>query len=296
MRSRKYVIYAIAILLILGTAVVVLLPRPGVSVQQEKIGSLQVMATTSLLECAIKEVGGKHVKVGTLIAPGSCPGHYDIRPEDMKALCSSKLLFTHGYEGFVPRMLESAGSQRPKEAPISVAGNWMLPSVYIQALQQVTRVLSNADPANSNDYRKSLAMLEIEYVKLNVDLKKELKEAGAEGVAALCSDQQEETVRWMGLNVVDVYPRSEQFTPVLLHHITGVGRKNKVRICVDNLQSGPTAGRPLARDIGASHVTLSNFPGGFPDTETWRSWVEDNVQRVIAGLPKAADSQPQAVN
>ena len=44
----------------------------------------RIVTTTSLLKCAVKEVGGNHVKVSVLIAPGSCPGHYDICPKDFE--------------------------------------------------------------------------------------------------------------------------------------------------------------------------------------------------------------------
>jgi hypothetical protein len=33
-----------------------------------------------------------------------------------------------------------------------------------------------------------------------------------------------------------------------------------VKLVVDNLQSGPDTGEPLAQGLGAKHVTLTNFP------------------------------------
>ncbi len=292
MRSRKYLVY-IVILLLAGAAVGLLVTtKPAATVDAQASGPMQIMATTSLLECAVKEIGGEHVRVGVLIAPGSCPGHYDIRPEDMRTLCASKILFTHGYEGFVPRMMESVGRQKPKEEAISVDGNWMIPSVYISALGKVADVLCEVDSAHSEEYRKTLARLKTEYEKLDEDIKSRLEEAGASRTPALCSDQQADVAKWMGLKVVDIYPRAEQFTPVLLHHMTGIGRRNKVRICMDNLQSGPTAGLPLAKDLGATHVTLSNFPGGFADTVTWRECLEDNVRRVIKSLKSNTNRKP----
>ncbi|MGI6295154.1 MAG: metal ABC transporter substrate-binding protein [Armatimonadota bacterium] len=296
MRSRKYLVY-IVILLLIGAAVgLYVSTKPAATEDDHVAGPMQIMTTTSLLECAVKEIGGEHVRVGVLIAPGSCPGHYDIRPEDMKTLCASKILFTHGYEGFVPRMLESAGRQRPKEVAISVDGNWMIPSVYISALTKVADVLCESDSAHSEEYKDALVRLQDEYKKLEEELKSQLEEAGADGVPALCSDQQADVAKWMGLKVVDIYPRAEQFTPVLLHHMTDIGQKNQVKICVDNLQSGPTAGLPLAKDLGATHVTISNFPGGFADTDTWKECAQDNVRRVIKSLKSNTNRKPSTVN
>lgn len=115
----------------------------------------RIVTTTSLLKCAVKEVGGNHVKVSVLIAPGSCPGHYDICPKDLKTLSASKALFTHGYEGFVPKIMDALGSRKPKQIAIRTNGNWMVPSVYVSALKQVTDALCAFDPAHSSDYRES---------------------------------------------------------------------------------------------------------------------------------------------
>ena len=283
MSSQRTILYAVAIIAIAASTALIM-SRPVREVDVDSDGRLQVMATTTLLECAVRDIAEDRVKVGVFIAPGSCPGHYDVRPEDMKMLSASALLFTHGYEGFVPKMLESVASDKLKQVSINVNGNWMIPSVYVEALKKVAYELSKSDPVHRDHYNKALARLVAEYTAFDVALQTRLKDAGVSGVRVLCSDQQTETAKWMGLDVVDVYPRSEQFTPVLLHYMTDVGKRNKARMCVDNLQSGPNAGKPLAQDIGASHVVLSNFPGGFKDTDTWKQCVEDNVSRVIAGL------------
>ena len=50
----------------------------------------------------------------------------------------------------------------------------------------------------------------------------------------------------------------------------------RVALVVDNLQSGPNTGKQIAEDIGAAHVTLSNFPlkGSFIET------LEENVAKL----------------
>ncbi len=247
---------------------------------------MEIVTTTSLLQCAVKEIGGSHVKVSVLIAPGSCPGHYDICPKDLRKLSTNHVLFTHGYEGFVPRIMDSLGSRKPKQIAIQAAGNWMVPSVYINALRQVTEALCSLDSAHSGDYRKSCLELETRYKRLDADLRQKLTAAGASKLPVLCSDQQAAVAKWMGFVVIDTYPRVEEFTPVLLHYMTDLGRKKNVRLCIDNLQSSPTAGKELAKDIGAAHVTLSNFPGGFAGTGTWHECVQNNVNRVIERISK----------
>lgn len=247
---------------------------------------LSVVASTTLLRSAISEVGGRHVSVALLIAPGSCPGHYDISPQDIRKLSASQLVFTHGYEGFVDNILKSMGKNGPKLVKIPTAGNWMVPDVYVRGAKQVAEALCRSDPKRSADYRRSLSLLERRAARLSAELLEGLMARKPSEIAVLCSDQQEPFVKWMGFKVVGTYARPEEFTPAELHKLTRRARTNRVRLVIDNLQSGPTAGRELAGDIGAAHVTLSNFPGGFSGTDTWSECIRDNVKRVIAGTEK----------
>ncbi len=180
----------------------------------------------------------------------------------------------------------SLGSRKPKKVVIDSNGNWMVPGVYIKSLKKIADVLSELDPIHSSYYIKKRDEQIDNYNKLEINLKKRLKNAGVLGVAVLCSDQQVELIEWMGFEVIETYPRAEQLTPFLMHQMTDIGRKNNVRLCIDNLQSGPKISKELARDIGAGHVTLSNFPGGFVETDSWRSCIEDNVDRIINAMAK----------
>ena len=251
--------------------------------QAQAAGKLSVVVSTTLLESAVRDIGGGRVSVSVLIAPGSCPGHYDICPRDIRKLSSSKLILTHGYESFVDNIVRSVGPNKPTLFKISVPGNWMVPDVYVRGAEQVANVLCKADPKYASQYRASLSSLRARATKLAAQVLRESRAAGAQKTAVLCSSQQEGFVRWMGYNVVGTYARAEEFTPAGLHKLTSDARKRSVRLVIDNLQSGPTAGKELAKDIGARHVTLSNFPGGFADTGTWSKCFRDNANRLIKG-------------
>ncbi|MEN6519680.1 MAG: metal ABC transporter substrate-binding protein [Armatimonadota bacterium] len=257
-----------------------------VSLPVEAAGRLNVVVTTSLLQSAVREIGGKHVSVSTLIPPGSCPGHYDICPQDIRKLSSSKLVLTHGYEGFVDNILKSMGRNKPKLVKISTSGNWMVPDVYVCGAKRVCDALCKADPKHSAEYRKSLSSLETRAKGLAAQLQKESKTVGTSKFAVLCSDQQKAFMKWMGFKVIGTYTRAEEFTPAELHKLTADARKKHVKLVIDNLQSGPTAGKELAKDISAAHVTLSNFPGGFARTDTWSKCLQDNVNRLMRGIRK----------
>ena len=55
---------------------------------------MKVATTTSLLGALAKEIGGERVDVVTIILPAACPGHFDTKPGDVKALADARLFLT----------------------------------------------------------------------------------------------------------------------------------------------------------------------------------------------------------
>lgn len=284
MKLTKRIWWGIGILLVILLSVVLY----GRSVPENitETEKLDVVVTTSHLRCALKDIGGSRVRVTVLVSPSSCPGHHDIKPKDISVLEGSKLLLSHGYEEFVPNLLKSLGKRRPESIVIGVEGNWLVPEVYLRAAEEVAHVLQEADPANADYYGASLTSLRTVKKELEGKLLNELKSSRVSGMPVLCSEQQKQLLEWMGMRVFGTYPRAEETTPPMLHRLVVFGKEEKVRLVVDNLQSGPAAGKQLASDIGAAHVTLSNFPGGFSGTDTWQACLEDDVQRIIQALSK----------
>lgn len=272
---------AVAGLLLAGAAALM-----GLRPAADPAGTLKVTASSTLLASAVAEIGGDRVSVEALIAPGSCPGHYDLSPRDTRRISSSDLVLTHGYEAFVDRVIDSMGPGAPPLVRIRVDDNWLIPDVYVQGARQVADALRRIDPSNSGRYRASLAALESRALELSIRVKKKLAAANVSEAAVFCSEQQAPLVRWMGFEVARTYSRAEEFTPAELRRLNATARERKIMLVIDNLQSGPAAGRQLAADIGAAHVTLSSFPGGFPGTDTWSACLEDSVDRVVRGLTR----------
>jgi hypothetical protein len=62
-------------------------------------------------------------------------------------------------------------------------------------------------------------------------------------------------------------------------------RESGAVLIIDNLQSGSTTlGPSLEQDIEAIPVTISNFPGGLEDTETWEDAIDKNVDLLLDAL------------
>lgn len=244
---------------------------------------LRVTATTSLLASLLREVGGSRVQVSVLIPPASCPGHFDLRPGDVVTIKRSRALFAHQFERFVDRIGEMAGEEA-RVYRIDIHDNWLVPATCLQASEQIANALSHLDPPGAREYQRNLSRLRQRVRALDVEMRKQLRDAGVPGTPVVGSEMLEPLLRWMGLKVIATYGRAEDLTPAEWHRVTTSARQAGVRLLIDNLQSGAGTGVELARDLKAEHVLLSNFPGGFPNTQSWEKCLRENVRRVVSAV------------
>ncbi len=249
---------------------------------------LGVVTTTSLLGSIVERVGKEKVEVTVITAPATCPGEYDVKPSQIEATAKAKLFFMHGWPGeaFVEGLLEAAKNPDLRVETIELKGNWMTPPIQAQGVERVTAVLSDADPANKDFYQANAeALLEVIQSK-GGGLKAKLETAKTGEVNVISMMHQADFLKWAGFNVVATYPQPSDLTPEKVKELVDKGREAEVALVVDNLQSGPEAGVQMAQEIGAVHVTLSNFPGGFEGTETWEKAIEKNVELLLEALGK----------
>jgi hypothetical protein len=64
--------------------------------------------------------------------------------------------------------------------------------------------------------------------------------------------------------------------------LSKIGREHRVIFVVDNLQSGPDAGKGIAETIGVPHVVLTNFPS----EKGYLTTLGENVDAIIAAATR----------
>jgi zinc/manganese transport system substrate-binding protein len=72
---------------------------------------LPVVASFSILADMVKQVGGPHVEVSSLVGPNSDAHVFDPTPADAKRLAAAKLVVVNGlgFEGWMNRLIKSSG-------------------------------------------------------------------------------------------------------------------------------------------------------------------------------------------
>ena len=74
---------------------------------------LKVVASFSILGDFVRNVGGDRVSITTLVGPDSDAHVYSPAPADAKKIADARLIFINGlgFEGWLPRLVKSAGSR-----------------------------------------------------------------------------------------------------------------------------------------------------------------------------------------
>ena len=77
---------------------------------QEK---LKAVATFSILNDLVKNVGGDRVEITSLVPPNGDAHVYAPSPADAKKLADAKIVFTNGlgFEGWIPRLVKASGTK-----------------------------------------------------------------------------------------------------------------------------------------------------------------------------------------
>jgi len=255
----------------------------------EASANLKVVTTTSLIASIVEKVGGDKVEVANIIPPAQCPGHFDVKPSDIQMLADAKLFLMHGWQGeqFTQQLIQSANNPELKVVALNIAGNWMTPTVQAQAVGNITSALAEIDPQNAA-YYQSNAELELAAITAkDNELQAELAAGNLSHVNVICDEQLTDLVQWAGFNVVASYPRPEDISAKQMQELIDQAKQAGAVLVIANLQSGTSdAAVTIANGIGAVQVTLSNFPGGFDNTETWEKAIDEDVNLMLQAVAK----------
>ena len=262
---------------------------------------LKVVTSTSMMAQIVERVGGDMVEVVNIVPPAQCPGHFDVKPGDIQKLADADLFLMHGWRGekFAQELIASANNPDLTVITIAVKGKlmtppaqlgatetltsdyWMTPPVQLEAAEMVTAALCQVDAENSSAYQESAAELKEKITAKEAEVKARLAQVNLSEVNVMCAGMLVEFAKWVGLNVVTAYGRPDSLTPQVVKELVDKGREAKVTLIIDNLQSGKDAGAGIAEELGCKRVILSNFPGGFDNTESWEKAIDRNIELLL---------------
>jgi zinc transport system substrate-binding protein len=218
----------------------------------------RIVASTTLISTIVEAMAPGRFAVTTIAPAGLCPGHFDLKPSDVTAANYAELILNHGWEAWYPTLQKAIIPPGPRRVTLATKGNWMIPDIQKQAATEVAALLAELDTARTDTFR-----LAAERYRADVDSAAAAARALLAGKtlpATIAAEQQAPFLSWLGFRVVATYGRAEDFTAQELTRLARVAQDSGVSLVVDNLQSGPDTGKPLAEGLKVRHVTLTNFP------------------------------------
>lgn len=218
---------------------------------------LKVAVTTSHLGELVRSIGGERVAVVVLVPGSMCPGHSDVSPAVVRQAAAAHLFLRHDWEQWADdwwRRARVVGTT----AEVAVEGNWMVPERNLDAAAVVKDHLIRVDPSGAATYQRNFARYRKTVERTIRWLDRQSEQF--RGIPVVGAVQQREFLQRLGCIVAATYGRAEDLSAGELARVIDKSRSARVKIVVDNLQSGSRTGEQLARDLGLPHVTLTNFP------------------------------------
>ncbi|MBU7013795.1 MAG: zinc ABC transporter substrate-binding protein [Theionarchaea archaeon] len=245
-------------------------------------GKPTVVCTTTALQALAETVGGDRIDVISLVQPGVCPSHFDIRPSHISEVEQASLILYHGVEPWLEGLVEAAGSE--SLLTLEVTGPWNTPDMASQKIEMIRDALVQIDPENASDYNENAQDATDELQALADSIEKEAASLNSDTVAVLCMEWQQFIVKWMGFSVAGTYPPPETVSVKDIDQLIETGETADVVLVIDNLQSGTDIGSRIAAEIGAYHVILTNFPRAVPETDTIADMIEYNAHQLLTAV------------
>lgn len=258
--------------------------------ESAQTSQLKVVTSTSMMAQIVERVGGDMVDVVYIIPPTQCPGHFDVKPGDIQRLADADLFLLHGWQGeiFSQELIASANNPDLTVATIDVKvgenTNWMTPPVQLAAVDRIVAALSEVDAENAATYQELAAEYKDSVTDKEAEIEAKLAKENLASINVMCSDQLPGFIQWVGLNIVATYGRPDSLTPQVVQDLVDTGREESVTLIIDNLQSGQDAGAGLAEELDCARIILSNFPGGFDDTDTWEKAIDYDIELILEAI------------
>ena len=279
---KSKILIGVLIVAVVGALVAV------VVLTQRRPPSVDIIAGSSFIANIIQDVSDGELESRTLIPPGTCPGHYDVKPGDIEALANSKAIFIHNYQQSFQNVngaIEAADNPNLIITVLNVTGNWMVPAIQAEGVGKIAVAMGEIDSENAVNYQQRAVDREQAILSYGDNVKNELQVAGVEGVKVICAEMQAGFVGWAGFDIVATFGRPEDLSPADVNQLVSQAQQAGVALIIDNLQSGSTTlGASIEEDIEAITVTISNFPGGLENTETWEKAIDKNVDLLLDAL------------
>ncbi|MCX8154960.1 MAG: hypothetical protein N3J91_00690 [Verrucomicrobiae bacterium] len=233
---------------------------------------------SSYLEAAARDVTQQPVPLLRLAEPGTCPGHFDLRPSQAEALRRCRLLLRFDFQQALDTQVQAGAPGGPEVGVVSVRGGMCVPATYLAVCEQIIPHLARWQQRPPEAYQPQLSAIRQRLQTLEKTLHLQVREAGLAGVPVIASKRQRDFCEWLGLRVAGDFTGADIARPSELEKVINAGRAAGARLVIANLPEGRKAADFIADALGAKVVVLGNFPLPSASGPDFDALLQENVR------------------
>jgi ABC-type Zn uptake system ZnuABC Zn-binding protein ZnuA len=234
-----------------------------------------VVVTTSMIATAVRDVAGDTVEVDTLMPAGTCPGQFDLEPQQVRRVRAAVLVVRHQMQGFLDARFAAAGVRTDTVVALPFDDPFNVPKHYADFCAVLAAELARRVPAVAGVCAPRLAAIRAQAERTAEELHRQAQPLA--GVRVVAAAFQADFLRWLGLDVVATFPPADDPSPGVLQTAIATGRTRNAALVVGNEQNGRRVPAAIAQALDVPVVTLSNFPAR-SDAGAYWELVEANLK------------------
>lgn len=244
----------------------------------------RIAVSSSFFTAAVRETAGETIPLFALAEPGMCPGHFDLRPSQVRQATECRMVIRFDFQRSLDRRFALEGKP-PRTVEVQVTGGLCEPQSYLNACRQVAGALQAEGIVSSRQADARLASLAKRLQALEAWTREQIASAGLPDAPVLASHHQAAFCRYLGLNVVETFPSADTALPSEMEQAVAEGRQACIRLVVANRPEGRQAADALADRFNTPVVVLDNFPDGV-GTDSFDRLVRGNVAALVRAVKR----------
>jgi ABC-type Zn uptake system ZnuABC Zn-binding protein ZnuA len=217
-----------------------------------------VVVTTSMIATAVRDLAGDAVDIETLMPAGTCPGQFDLEPQQVRRVRSAGLVVRHQMQGYLDARFAAAGVRPDAMVAPHFADPFSVPTNYADYCGALATELARHIPAVAGAIGPRLAAIRAEADRTAEQMRRQAQPLA--GVRVVAAAFQAGFLRWLGLDVVATFPPADDPPPGVLKTAIASGRAAGAVLVVGNAQNGRRVPAAIAQALGVEMAMLSNFP------------------------------------
>jgi len=240
----------------------------------------RLASATSYLESAAQEFFGGEADFVRLAEPGTCPGHFDIRPSQAADLRRCRALVRFDFQSSLDKFLDAKGTNGPAVVEVRIHNGLGLPESYLSACRQIGAALVARGFLEQTNEETTLQAVAARMAVLAQEATNQVAQAGLSGVSVITSVHQKDFCEWLGLKVVATFRAADTASVAEIDDAITAGQLTEVKLVIANLPEGRRTADALAERLGARVAAFGNFPV----IEHGRVYFDDLVRTNVAAL------------